>query len=686
MPPNISVPPSSLSSQSITTQNTTVSPLPRSNAPLRTPPIQPTPLRRSSRIPVSSHRDITADGLRPSSRLATVKAEMATSNSRRLADRHFYPSPTTSLTPPNDPLASAFLSDYSPVRDTHDLFYLSLSPSIPSIDHALLSLSNGSLVPTPETDDDPLWSKALASAEREYWIAGARDEIRSLADLNVFVLVPRSAMPRGHRPLKGKLVCKRKRDDAGNIVRYKVRYVAKGYTQRYGVDYDKTTAPTARLESFRTLLHIGASLGWDIQQYDIKTAFLHGVLPESETMFMEQPPGFEAPGKETWVMKLLKSIYGMKQASRVWNQTFDHAIRQWGFERVPCEWCVYRRSSPQGTIMFAVHVDDIISIASSTDENNRFKSQLNAKWKISDLGEAKFALGISIARNRSDRTIALSQTALIDRIVSEFGQSDAHPADTPMVAGLYLQRPDKADPVPPSVVAWMEKTPYRSLVGSLNYVSVGTRPDISFAVGRLASFLDCYRPEHWDAAIRVVRYLKGTRLLALQLGGSTAIRLAGHSDSDYANCAATSLSIGGYCFSLGSGTISWASRKMKSVADSSCYAEYIALHEASHEAIFLRELLLSLRVSDNSPTPLHCDNDAASILTQDHVWHARVKHIRVKYHYIRELVANSEVVVNRVSSFDNTADIFTKPLGRTDFLRLRHYLGLRFTPGTSVTS
>jgi hypothetical protein len=136
----------------------------------------------------------------------------------------------------------------------------------------------------------------------------------------VFVLVPRSAVPRGQRPLRGKLVCKRKHDDAGNIVRYKVRYVAKGYTQRFGIDYDKTTAPTARLESFCSILHIGAALDWDIQQYNIKTVFLHGVLPESETMFMEQPPGFEVLGKEDWVMRLMKSIYGMKQASRVWNQ------------------------------------------------------------------------------------------------------------------------------------------------------------------------------------------------------------------------------------------------------------------------------------------------------------------------------------------------------------------------------
>ena len=255
-----------------------------------------------------------------------------------------------------------------------------------------------------------------------------------------------------------------------------------------------------------------------------------------------------------------------------------------------------------------------------------------------------------------------------------------------MVQGLQLARPNMTTPVPASTTSWMEKTPYRSLVGCLNYLAVGTRPDISYVVGRLSSVLDCYRPEHWDAAIRVVRYLKGSRLLALQLGGPNSIKLVGHSDSDYANCPSTSLSIGGYCFSLGSGAVSWASRKQKSVADSSCYAEYIALHEASHEVVFLRELLSTLISGDPSPTVVYCDNDAAAILTEDHVWHARVKHIRVKYHYVRERVASKELVVKRVSSHDNVADILTKPLGHTDFLRLRHSLGLRLPSGSPGAS
>jgi len=123
--------------------------------------------------------------------------------------------------------------------------------------------------------------------------------------------------------------------------------------------------------------------------------------------------------------------------------------------------------------------------------------------------------------------------------------------------------------------------------------------------------------------------------------------------------------------------ISWSSRKQKTVADSSCYAEYIALHNASHEAVFLRQLLSGVGLSPHLPTPLYCDNDAASQLTEDHIWHPHVKHIRLKYHYIRELVADRELVVQRVRSSENTSDILTKPLSRSDFIRLRHYLELR---------
>ena len=175
-----------------------------------------------------------------------------------------------------------------PVRESHYLIPADLASddftASKSLEEVLSTIADGTMEPILDSGDDPTWADALASPDREYWVAGGREEIQSLEDLKVFILVPRSEIPAGHRPLKGKLICRRKRDDAGHIVRYKVRYVAKGYAQRYGIDYDKTTAPTVRLESFRTILHIAASLGWDLQHVDIKTAFLHGILPDNETM------------------------------------------------------------------------------------------------------------------------------------------------------------------------------------------------------------------------------------------------------------------------------------------------------------------------------------------------------------------------------------------------------------------
>ena len=158
-------------------------------------------------------------------------------------------------------------------------------------------------------------------------------------------------------------------------------------------------------------------------------------------MFMEQPPGFEEPGKEDWVWRLQKSLYGMKQASHIWNITFHKTIASLGFKRLVNKWCIYRCDTSTGTTIFAVHVDNIIAVSSSTAENDSFKAQLKSHWDISDLGAAKFALGIAIAHDHPTHTIRLSQTALIDRIVEQFGQTDAHPVDTPMVLGLQILRP-----------------------------------------------------------------------------------------------------------------------------------------------------------------------------------------------------------------------------------------------------
>ena len=352
------------------------------------------------------------------------------------------------------------------------------------IDRTLSAISEMTKIDpsTLEFEDEPkTWDEAKQSADAKRWEEGYRDELKSLKEMGVYKLVPRCDIPQGTKIRKGRPVFRIKRDETGKAVRWKVRLVFKGFEQIYGKDYTKTTSPTARMESWRILLHLAAALDWDAQQIDIKTAFLYGLLPDDEIQYMEQPNGFEEPGKEEYVWRIERGLYGMKQSGRIWNQTMNEQMLTWGFTRLSCESCIYYRNSDNGTIISAVHVDDFLSIASNKEENERFKDQMRSVWTISDLGAVRFVVGIAVAWDRPNRTVMLSQTALIDKIVTQFGQKNASPASVPMDPGLKLRRADYKK-LPREELDQISKLPYRSLVGCLLYLSIGTRPDISYSV------------------------------------------------------------------------------------------------------------------------------------------------------------------------------------------------------------
>ncbi|KNZ81024.1 Copia protein, partial [Termitomyces sp. J132] len=235
--------------------------------------------------------------------------------------------------------------------------------------------------------------------------------------------------------------------------------------------------------------------------------------------------------------------------------------------------------------------------------------------------------------------------------------------------------------------------PYRQLVGGLLWLAVSTHPDIQYAVQQLSQYLDCFTYTHWNAAMRMLQYLKGTRTLGISLGGSNPIQLVGFmdsdwancldmrrsvGDSDWANCLDTQCSIGGYAWSLGSGAVSWAARKQKTVAASSCEAEYMAAFESAQECIWLRALLKGIDhdITDK-PTPILCDNNAAIKLSEDPTLHSRVKHVDIKYHFLRERAQSNEICIRYINTKYNVADLFTKALPASQFKRLRDLLGLR---------
>jgi hypothetical protein len=391
---------------------------------------------------------------------------------------------------------------------------------------------------------------------------------------------------------------------------------------------------------------------------------------------MAQPEGYEEGGKEDWVWELQKGLYGMKQGGRVWNKTMNDAMIGWGFTHLPCEYCIYYRRTDTGVIITGVHVDDFISLGTNTAENERFKTDLRSKWKIADLGAVKYCIGIAIERDRKARTIALSQTALIDRIIIQFGMTDCYPVNIPMDPGIRLSR-ETVSHLSQDQKRELALLPYRSLVGCLMYLAIATRPDIALAVQQLSQYLDCYSFEHWEAGKRVIRYLKGTRTHKLHLGGSTPVVLNGFTDSNWAACPDTRRSISGYCFSLGSGVVSWAARKQKTVANSTCEAEYIATCESSKEAMWLRALLLGIDCPQVAATELFGDNQGSIALTGDPSVHSRTKHIDIKHHYIRECVENNSIRMAYIKTTDNTADGFTKPLPSKPFAVFRDRVGVR---------
>lgn len=391
---------------------------------------------------------------------------------------------------------------------------------------------------------------------------------------------------------------------------------------------------------------------------------------------MKQPKGFEKPGGEDHVWLLKKGLYGMKQSGQVWNKTLNDALIGWEFERLGSEPCGYRCILTEGEVDTCVHVDDFLYTPSTTDALDHFLEEISSLWKFADLGEAKFCVGIAFTCNRSRHLIGLSQTGLINKIASTFLPDTSFPIHTPMDPELKLHCPDTTEVLTEEETFHLCSLPYHSLVGSMMYVATGSRPDVAYLVSKLAQFLDCYQEVHWEVALRVASYLHTTCELKLWLSSSSPILISGFSDSSYADCPDIHRSSMGYCFSLGSGVVSWNSKKQKTVSCSTTEAEYIAVGEATWESLWLRTHLTEHGHPPDGATVIFCNNNGTMGLSKDPIQHAQNKHIDVRHHFICEKVANYTVNIWCVNTSDNTTNILTKPLARTLFEKHCESLGM----------
>ena len=353
-------------------------------------------------------------------------------------------------------------------------------------------------------NDPETFSQAISCNESELWYNAMKDELDSMKSNEVWDLVE---LPKGVQAIGCKWVYKTKRDSLGNIERYKARLVAKGFTQKEGIDYTETFSPVSKKDYLHIILALVAHLDLELQQMDVKTAFLNGDLEEE--VYMKQPEGFSSREGEHLVCKLKKSIYGLKQASRQWYYKFHGVITSFGFIENPMDQCIYQKVSGSKTCFLVLYVDDILLATNDKGMMHRVKQFLSKNFDMKDMGEASYVIGIKIHRDRSRGILGLSQETYINKILERFRMKDCSPSVAPIMKGdkLSLNQCPKNDLENES----MKNIPYASVVGSFMYAQVCTRPDIAYAVGVLGRYQSNPGVDHWRAAKKVMRYLQGTK-------------------------------------------------------------------------------------------------------------------------------------------------------------------------------
>ncbi|UYV66049.1 hypothetical protein LAZ67_3006289 [Cordylochernes scorpioides] len=437
----------------------------------------------------------------------------------------------------------------------------------------------------------------------------------------------------------------------------KARLVAKGYSQQYGIDYEETFAPVVRQSTIRMFLALAVEYNLILHQMDVQSAYLNGEIKEE--IYMTQPENFVSRKYPEKVCRLKKAIYGLKQAGIVWHEKLDNELKNLGLKQLQSDNCVYIKHD-EGILLVAIYVDDLIIAAEREDTLKSFKESMKRIFKIKDLGGINCCLGIRI-QMKEDGSISIDQERYIEELLAKYRMKEAKPISTPMDSNSKLTKISSIEGENEPV----KKVEYQSLIGSLIYLSVSTRPDIAYAVSALGQFSNDPRRQHWNAAKRVLRYLKGTSCLRITYRKSNEA-LHGYVDADWGgNLVDRKSHTGIVCF-LARGPIAWESKKQQTVTLSSTESEYIALCEAGKEAVYLRALLDEMGFGEllNGPTVLKTDNQGAQQLARNPVYHARTKHIDIKWHYIRSICSDGLVEVVHTPTQENVADILTKGLPR----------------------
>lgn len=523
---------------------------------------------------------------------------------------------------------------------------------------SVASLSSFSIEPTD-------YKEAISCDDSEQWNAAMKEEYASLIANDTWEVVRYDASK--ITPIKCKWVYKIKYNANGSIGRYKARLVAKGYSQKPNIDYNETFSPVVRLESVRLILSLVAKMDLEMIHFDVKTAFLNGKL--NEEIYMQEPEGFKTG--TNLACKLKKSLYGLKQASRVWNQTFVDSLNKFDMKQLRSDSCVFVRRGRE-TLIIAIYVDDGLVCASNKELLGKVVEHLKQQFEITVL-DARCFVGLEITRSRQTKKLFVSQQAYAKRILDKYNLQDCNALTLPMTANSKYVKTGVAQSLPSKTF----DGPYREALGSIMYLMIGSRPDIACAVSILSRFCSEPKVAHWEAMKNLLRYIKGTTGLGLMFRGSDEQDLVGYADADYGSCIDTRKSISGMVVKHYSAPIVWKSTKQSTVAESTTEAEFVACSLASREVVWLRNFLEELTGAEpTKQTTLYCDNQSAIRFVNEKQITSKIKHVDIRLHAIRGRVETRKIDVKYIRSQDQQADILTKPVSSKNFKYLLEKLGM----------
>ncbi|GJS73696.1 retrotransposon protein, putative, ty1-copia subclass [Tanacetum coccineum] len=503
----------------------------------------------------------------------------------------------------------------------------------------------------PQSDINPIRKSSRTHRALDRMCLHVDDEEHELGDL-VWDLVD---LPPNGKTVGSKWLSKKKTDMDGAVHTFKARLVAKGFTQTYEVDYEETFSPVADIRDIRILIAIAAFYNYEIWQMDVKNAFLNGHL--SEEVYMVQPDGFVNIKYPNRVCKLKHSIYGLKQASRQWNKRFDDEIKKFGFNQNHDEPCVYMKASESYVTFLILYVDDILIMGNNIPMLQDVKSYLGRCFAMKDLEEVAYILRIKIYRDRSKRLIGLCQSAYIEKILKRYFMENSKRGTIPMQEKLKLSKSQGA--LTPAEKQHMQNVPYASAVGSIMYVVRCTCPDVALTHNITRRFQHNPGELHWTTVKNIPK-------------------ISCYTDAGYLTDADELKSQTGYVFVLNGGVVDWKSTKKNIFATSSTNAEYIVAFDASKEAVWIQKFIYGLGVvlTIEETINMYYDNTGAIAIAKYHGITKGARHFRAKVHYLRETIEIGDVRIEKVDTYDNLADPFTKALAFPKHSELTKKIGM----------